>query len=41
MHDHLAPAGAGVRAQAIAANGAMVDDFAVAEQSHIINLNET
>lgn len=36
--DHLVPAAAGVRAQAIDASGAMVDDFAVAEQPRLVNV---
>jgi len=35
---HLAPAEAGVRAQALAANGALVDDFAVEERPRLINV---
>jgi (S)-2-hydroxyglutarate dehydrogenase len=35
---HLVPAPAGVRAQAIDAAGAIVDDFAVAEQPRLINV---
>jgi (S)-2-hydroxyglutarate dehydrogenase len=34
----LSPAAAGVRAQAIDATGAMVDDFAVAEQPRLVNV---
>ncbi|MFL6274875.1 MAG: L-2-hydroxyglutarate oxidase, partial [Blastocatellia bacterium] len=35
---HLLPAPAGVRAQAVDAAGAIVDDFAVAEQPRLINV---
>ncbi|HKQ05043.1 MAG TPA: L-2-hydroxyglutarate oxidase [Blastocatellia bacterium] len=35
---HLVPAPAGVRAQAIDAAGAIVDDFAVAEQPRLVNV---
>lgn len=35
---HLVPAGAGVRAQAVGGDGAMVDDFAVVEQPRVVNV---
>ena len=35
---HLVPAGAGVRAQAVGSDGAMVDDFAVVEQPRVVNV---
>lgn len=35
---HLAPGGAGVRAQALAATGALVDDFVVGERPRLINV---
>ncbi|HKP13973.1 MAG TPA: L-2-hydroxyglutarate oxidase [Blastocatellia bacterium] len=35
---HLLPAGAGVRAQAVGGDGAMVDDFAVVEQPRVVNV---
>ena len=36
--EHLAPAAAGVRAQAVAADGLMIDDFAIAERPRIVNV---
>jgi L-2-hydroxyglutarate oxidase len=36
--EHLEPAPAGVRAQAVAVDGAMLDDFAFAEQPRVINV---
>lgn len=39
--EHLGPASAGVRAQAVAADGLMIDDFAIAERGRVINVLNT
>ena len=36
--EHLAPAGSGVRAQAVARDGTMVDDFLILESERVINV---
>lgn len=36
--DHLVPAPAGVRAQAVARDGSMVDDFLIQETDHVLNV---
>jgi L-2-hydroxyglutarate oxidase len=36
--DHLVPAGSGVRAQAVARDGTMVDDFLIFENERVINV---
>ena len=36
--EHLTPAPAGVRAQAVSPDGAMVDDFAIDERPRVINV---
>ncbi|AMV36263.1 L-2-hydroxyglutarate oxidase [Planctomyces sp. SH-PL62] len=37
--EHLEPAPAGIRAQAVAPDGSMVDDFLIQEAEHVINVN--
>jgi L-2-hydroxyglutarate oxidase len=36
--DHLVPAAAGVRAQAVGHDGSMVDDFFLSKNGHILNV---
>jgi L-2-hydroxyglutarate oxidase len=36
--EHLAPTRAGIRAQAVARNGAMVDDFLIQESDRVVNV---